>query len=158
MIQRVQTIYFVLAIILLSVLTFGVTIFSFVSKTSRFNFNAFGIVETDVKSGEQISYESFPLYIGTIALTLLCFVAIMAYKSLARQFKLGRTIFGLYFLSVIGIILISMYGQGLVGTPTVGRELGAGFYCLIAGFPFTFLANIGIKRDKRLLESLDRLR
>ena len=133
MIQSVQTIYFVLAIILLSVLTFGVTIFSFVSKTSRFNFNAFGIVETDVKSGEQISYESFPLYIGTIALTLLCFVAIMAYKSLARQFKLGRTIFGLYFLSVIGIILISMYGQGLVGTPTVGRELGAGFYCLIAG-------------------------
>jgi hypothetical protein len=147
-----------LAIILLSVLTFGVTIFSFVGETSRFNFNAFGIVETDLVSGKQLSYESFPLYIGTIALTLLCFLAVMAYKSLARQFKLGRTIFGLYFLSVIGIILISMYGKGLIDTPTTGRELGVGFYCLIAGFPFTFLANIGIKRDKSLLESLDRLR
>jgi len=36
--------------------------------------------------------------------------------------------------------------------------MGLGFILFVAGFPFTFLANTGIKRDRNLLKSLDRLR
>ncbi len=158
MVQRIQTLYLALAIILLSVVTFGVTLFSFVNETSRFSFNAYGILETNIKTGETLSYQSFPLYIGTIALSLLCVMAIMSYKSLARQYKLGRTIFGLYFVSLIGILLLSIYGDAMIEAKTASREMSMGFIYFVAGFPFTFLANIGIKRDKRLLESLDRLR
>jgi len=158
MIQRVQTLYLGLAIIMLSVVTFGVTLFSFVNETSRFSFNAYGILETNIKTGEKIGFESFPLYIGTIALSLLCVIAIMSYKNLARQYKLGRTIFGLYFISLVGILILSIYGGSMIEAKITAREMGLGFFLFVAGFPFTFLANTGIKRDKRLLESLDRLR
>ena len=158
MIQRVQTLYLGLAIIMLSVVTFGVTLFSFVNETSRFSFNAYGILETNIKTGEKIGFESFPLYIGTIALSLLCVIAIMSYKNLARQYKLGRTIFGLYFISLVGILILSIYGGSMIEAKITAREMRLGFFLFVAGFPFTFLANTGIKRDKRLLESLDRLR
>ena len=38
------------------------------------------------------------------------------------------------------------------------RELGLGFFLFVLGFPFCFLAQLGIKRDKKLLDSLNRLR
>ena len=61
-------------------------------------------------------------------------------------------------LGVIGVLVLTMIGEQLIGTKLDAREMGLGFILFIAGFPFTFLANLGIKRDKRLLDSLDRLR
>ncbi len=75
-----------------------------------------------------------------------------------RQFKLGRMVFGIYFLMLVSVILLSSFGDYLIDTETTSREMGLGFILFVAGFPFTFLANTGIKRDKQLLESLDRLR
>ena len=82
----------------------------------------------------------------------------MSYKNLVRQFKLGRMVFGIYFLMIISLILMSYLGDSLIDTETSSREMGLGFILFVAGFPFTFLANTGIKRDKELLSSLDRLR
>lgn len=82
----------------------------------------------------------------------------MAYKNLERQFKLGRTIFYIYFLSLVAMIVLAFYGNALIETETSKREMGLGFILFVAGFPFTFLANTGIKRDRNLLKSLDRLR
>jgi hypothetical protein len=158
MIQRIQTLYLAIVVILLSVVTFGTTLFSFVSESTRYSFNAYGIVESSIKTNEISGHQTFPVYVGTIALTLLCFLCIMSYKNLARQFKLGRTIFGLYFLSLVAMLLLSFYGDKMIDAETNAREMGMGFIFFVAGFPFTFLANLGIKRDKRLLESLDRLR
>lgn len=158
MLQRVQTIYLGIAIILLGIVSTGSTFFRFLNESNSFTFNVFGITTTDLKTNAVTDHNGMLIIVGTIALALLCFVCLMSYKNLNRQFKLGRTIFFLYFLSVVGIIVLSMIGDGMIDEVTTKRELGLGFYLLIAGFPFTFLANIGIKRDKRLLESLDRLR
>jgi hypothetical protein len=38
------------------------------------------------------------------------------------------------------------------------QELGLGYLFFIAGLPFSFLALIGVKKDKNLLDSLNRLR
>ena len=105
-----------------------------------------------------MEHQTMLIMVGTIALALLCFLCIMSYKNLQRQFKLGRMIFMLYFVSIVGIILLSFLGDNLIDEADLKRELGLGFYLFIAGFPFSFLANVGIKRDKRLLDSLDRLR
>jgi len=158
MIQRVQTIYLSIAIILLSIVTFGTELFSFVNEKSRFSFSSYGITEYSTSNGEIIETTTFPFYIGTIALILLCFLTIMSYKSMNRQFKLGRMVFGIYFLMLVSVILLSSFGDYLIDTETTSREMGLGFILFVAGFPFTFLANTGIKRDKQLLESLDRLR
>ncbi len=156
--QRVQTLYHAIAIILLGIVSAGSTLFSFVGESSRYTFNAFGITTHDLKSGTVTDHEMLPIMVGTIALALLCFICIMSFKNLNRQFKLGRMIFFLYFLGLVGIILLSSLGDGMIDEANTKRELGVGFYLFIAGFPFTFLANVGIKKDKRLLDSLDRLR
>lgn len=158
MLQRVQTIYLGIAIILLGIVSTGSTFFSFVTESNRHSFNAFGITTSDVKTNAITAHNGMLFIVGIIALALLSFICLMSYKNLNRQFKLGRTVFMLYFAGVVGIVVLSFMGDTFVDEPIVKRELGAGFYLFIAGFPFTFLANIGIKRDKRLLDSLDRLR
>jgi glucan phosphoethanolaminetransferase (alkaline phosphatase superfamily) len=156
--QRVQTLYLGIAIILLGIVSSGITLFSFVGESSRYTINAFGITTSSLETGEAIEHQMMPMMVGTIALALLCFICIMAFKNLKRQFKLGRTIFLLYFVSVVGVLLLSFFGDNLIDEGEMKRELGLGFYLFIAGFPFTFLANTGIKRDKRLLDSIDRIR
>ena len=99
-----------------------------------------------------------PMFIGIIAMALLIFLTIMSYKNLDRQLKLGRTVFFLYLLSLVGVLVLAFIGGSYAGLENASRELGLGFYLFVAGFPFTFLANMGIKRDKKLLDSLDRLR
>lgn len=157
MIQRIQTIYLAIAIILLSIVTVGTSLFSFATDTVRFTFSSYGITQYSAE-GDYISQKHFPVYIGLIALILLCFICLMSYKNLDRQFKLGRTIFYLYFLMLITVLLLSFFGDSLIDAENAKRELGLGFFLFVAGFPFSFLANTGIKRDKKLLDSLDRLR
>ena len=158
MIQRIQTLYLAIAIILLSLVTFGSTLFSFLNETSRYSFSTYGITEYSLENDSVIDTSNFPFYLGTGALILLCFLCIMSYKNLKRQFKLGRLIFGLYFLMLIVVILLSIFGDGLIDTEIISRENGLGLLLFIVGFPFTFLANTGIKRDKQLIDSLERLR
>jgi len=158
MIQRVQTLYLSIAIILLSFVTVGTTIFSFTNYTSRFSFSSYGITEYSIESGKIVSTKFFPIFIGLIALVLLCFICLMSYKNLKRQYKLGRTVFYIYFLMLVSMILLATFGSKMIGKEDMIREMGLGFFLFVAGFPFTFLANIGIKRDKQLLDSLDRLR
>ena len=157
MIQRIQTVYLAIAIILLSSVTVGLELFSFVGNESTYVFNSFGITELNAKR-EIIQQTNYPVYIGLIALILLSFICLMSYKDLKRQFKLGRTIFYLYFLMVVVLLIISVFGDSILDIENAKRHLGLGFYLFVVGFPFTFLANTGIKRDKRLLESMDRLR
>jgi len=158
MIQRVQTLYLGIAIILLSIVTVGSSLFSFVNETSRFTFSSYGITEYGLADGKVLDTKMFPFFVGTTALALLCFICLMSYKNLKRQFKLGRMIFFLYFFMVVSVILLASFGDSLLDEETTSRELGVGFILFVIGFPFSFLANTGIKRDKKLLDSLNRLR
>jgi hypothetical protein len=158
MIQRIQTVYLAVVIILLTIVTLGSELFSFVNETTRFTFSSYGIIKYDIVTGELVGQQTFPFYLGTIALILLSFIALMSYKNLNRQFKLGRTVFGIYFLMLLTVFILSYFGDKLLDEETASREMGLGFLLFVVGFPFTFLANTGIKRDKKLLDSLDRLR
>lgn len=157
MIQRIQSIYLLLLMIVLSVVTLGTELFSFVGESTRFTFSSFGITSYSL-DGKVLEHKNIPVYIGLIALILLSFLCLMAYKSLARQFKLGRTIFFLYLLMTVSMVLLAILGDSMVEGEHLKRELGLGFYLFVVGLPLSFMANTGIKRDKKLLESLDRLR
>ena len=54
MIQRIQTVYLAIVIILLSIVTFGSTLFSFVNEELRFSFTSFGISGFDLESGKLV--------------------------------------------------------------------------------------------------------
>lgn len=82
----------------------------------------------------------------------------MGYKNLTRQFKLARTIFFIYLLLIVSLVIFAIMGGGMLSAEETKRELGLGFFLFVLGFPFCFLAQLGIKRDKKLLDSLNRLR
>jgi amino acid transporter len=159
MIQRIQSIYLAISIILLSIVAVGADVFHFVGKNTSFVFNSFGIQQVKNGDGEGLAMVSkYPLYIGLIALVLLLFITLMSFKNLKRQLKLVRTVFYIYVLMIIGLVVFSVVGMDDQTGEPLKRQLGAGFFLFVAGLPFVFMANLSIKRDKGLIDSLNRLR
>ncbi|MCT4562203.1 MAG: DUF4293 domain-containing protein [Crocinitomicaceae bacterium] len=158
MIQRVQSIYLGICILLLLSLFFGVEVVTFSSEAMTYQLSAIKTTKIDPTTGETLS-SSFHFGIAIIGVLLLSAVAtLLQFKNLKKQFKLGRSLFFTYFVILLfATLFISLGGNWIDGEVTT-REIGLGFLLFVAGFPFTFLANIGIKRDRSLLDSLDRLR
>ena len=146
--------------ILLAILLSGIEFFRFVGEKTFYSFNVYGIQSGKVGSEKQglEQVTSMPFFLSVISFILFIFITLMAYKNLNRQFKLARGIFFIYLILVISIIVFAIIGDGIVSTEPTKRELGLGFLLFILGFPFSFLAQLGIKRDKKLLDSLNRLR
>lgn len=160
MIQRIQTVYLAIAMILLSIVATGSEVFRFVGEKVYYKFNSFGIerFQNAFPNGKSEIINSYPMYISLILLVMFLFVTLMAYKNLKRQLKLVRTAFYIYLLMVIGLVVFSSVGLDSLTIEPLKRELGLGFFLFIAGLPFVFLANLSIKRDKKLIDSLNRLR
>ena len=156
MIQRIQSVYLAISMILLLIISSGMTVFSFAAESMTYVFSVFGWTAVD---GEEnvINHEGYPFYIVSGVLVLLIFWCIMSYKKLDLQLKIGRGILVLYLLSITALLFMMMTGEDQF-TESVTRELGIGFLLFVLGFPFIFLANVAIKRDKKLLDSLNRLR
>ena len=156
MIQRVQTIYLFLAIICLGSTCLGLEFFRFVQPNEAFSFSVFGI--ESLKEASSSMFKSIPIYLSVIGLCLFLFMTLMSYKNLKRQLKWARSCTFLYALFVSASIVFYYAGGGFITVGEYVRELGLGYALLIAGLPFCFLAQLGIKKDKKLLDSLDRLR
>lgn len=157
MFQRLQSYYLIIVILCLSATAVGTELFRFVSEDSiYFVFNSWGITKF---GSDQLVLETktVPAFIGLISLALFAFICLMSYKNIHRQFRLGRILFYLYFVSVVTVYFLPMFGKSFIDEPNLTREMGMGYWIFIAGFPFSFLANTAIKRDKNLLDSLKRL-
>ena len=60
---------------------------------------------------------------------------------------------------LIGLLTILVLGSiGFFAPSAVGIQLGLGYYICVVGLPLTYFAFKGVKKDKEILESLDRLR
>ncbi|NBW59049.1 MAG: DUF4293 family protein [Crocinitomicaceae bacterium] len=160
MIQRIQSIYYILAMICLSLLLSGMEIFRFVGSKTYYVFSAFGLESGNVSDpqGNLQPLSKMPFFLTLISFILFIFIALMGYKNLTRQFKLARTIFFIYLLLIVSLVIFAIMGGGMLSADETKRELGLGFFFFVLGFPFCFLAQLGIKRDKKLLDSLNRLR
>jgi hypothetical protein len=157
MIQRIQTVYLLLSMIFLSVVSFGMTFIAFVEGEKSYELTSFGVLIKD-EQGNILEKMSNPFYLTTFVLIVLCFVSMMSYKNLNRQLRLVRMTFYLYLLVTIGLIIFSVSGASFLDLSNAKRELGLAYILFVCGLPFVFLANIGVKRDKNLIDSLNRLR
>lgn len=158
MIQRVQSLYLILSMISISILLSGVEIISFTGVKVKASLSAFGISKTDVLSNQNITEQTFPFYLSIIGLVLYMFILLMRYKDLKIQLKMIRRLFLIYLLLIISFLCFSIYGSKVINESDATTSIGMGFIYFIIPFPFIFLAQIGIKRDKKLLDSLNRLR
>lgn len=80
----------------------------------------------------------------------------MSYKNLKKQFRLARIVALIYLVGLVALLLAGSLGLLVKGA--VAIQLGLGYYICVVGLPFSYFAFKGIKKDKDLLESLDRLR
>lgn len=145
MIQRIQTVYLVIAIFLIAVPLSGLEIMSYVIKdhTVSKNVYSFHLLE---KNEQEPSY----YYLVNILLSLFGFYVVMSYKNLKRQLMLSRIFMGLIFFACSMPIILAIGRSALMP--------GVGFYLFLSSNIFVFLAIRGINKDKKLVDSLNRLR
>jgi uncharacterized membrane protein len=148
MIQRIQTIWLFLAAALNGLL--------FISPLYKYNFGTLGLAYSPYREESVNTY--WPLLVVAVIMTLLPLVAIFFFKDRKRQK-------GLVWLSILSIIaflvLMFMRVSNLKNATPPATNLTyvlPGFVPCIIALLFLFFAIAGIRKDDKLIKSLDRLR
>lgn len=159
MIQRIQTVYYLVALIALIVPMFGMDIFSFSNADMIQHVSLFGSELRELKPGsKQLLLPDWPVYWGNVLVLVFLFLTIVSYKRLKMQHALGRATILLYVIVLVGLMLLGyFYSQWLLIFRS-SLSVGIGFYILLIGLVFVWLGNRGVRKDRKLLDSLNRLR
>ncbi len=137
MIQRIQTVYLILAFLVTGVLPFVFPLWT-------------------MNNGTKELFMSNQLYSVLFGLsTSLSLLSILFYKKRQNQFVLGR-------LNIIlNLILLGLFvyrSLNLSGETITVSEKGIGMFLPIIAIVFLVLANKAIQKDENLVKSVDRLR
>lgn len=155
MIQRIQSIWFFLAALVLVLMIF----LPIASKTvdgSEAQIYTNGLHHfLEGKNGKVLNVEVFlPLLITNIVIALICFINIFNFRKRSTQKR----------IAIVTIILIigfafwcSVYAKELPGG-IEGAGFGIGAYLPAIAILFIVLAIFGINKDERLIRSAERLR
>lgn len=159
MIQRIQTLYLFGTIATLAIASFWDYFFYYVTDEAIFRFNAFGISKYTLDGGELIEQTSIPLYIVTLAFVVFSVFVIFSYKQLSNQLKYAKLLWGLYIAFLIGIIVwYYLFAPNQINGEVVQHSYSSAFFVLVIGLGLTHLAFLGIRKDKKTIDSLNRLR
>ncbi|MFZ5551786.1 MAG: DUF4293 domain-containing protein [Bacteroidota bacterium] len=152
MLQRIQTIYFLLATAcVLCMYAFDFALIDVVKEQYIFNSSGITVNEKNVTN--------LPYQVVIALLAVYTTGVMLLYKKRPLQLKLGR----LNYLLHLFLIVMMFFGVDDAAEATGLKDAavikyGIGFYLPIAALPFLFLANRAIKRDEEIVKSLDRLR
>ena len=137
MIQRIQTIYLLLAFVVTGVLPFFIPLWT-------------------MADGKEYLFMQNQVYVVILGLsTTLTLLSIISYKKRQNQFVIGR-------LNIIlNLILLGLFvyrSLNVSGETLVVSEKGIGMFLPIVAIVLLVLANKAIKKDEDLVKSVDRLR
>ncbi|MDI5888135.1 MULTISPECIES: DUF4293 family protein [Flavobacterium] len=137
MIQRIQTIYLLLAFVVTGILLFFIPLWT-------------------MKDGKDFYFMQSQIYTIILGLsTTLTLLSIVSYKKRQNQFVIGRLniILNLILLGLFVYRSLNLSGE----TPAVS-EKGIGMFLPVVAIVLLVLANKAIKKDEDLVKSVDRLR
>ena len=157
MIQRIQSLYLFISIFMLSTLLSGVSILSFASPEADSKFSVFGLF-WKVKTEETFNPDmTFPYYMILIGLIMMQLITLFSFKKLKMQLKWSQFSFLSYV--ILGLALLVFYYLGSDwALPNSTASPGIGLILFLCGIPFSYLAVNAIKKDKALIDSVDRIR
>jgi len=137
MIQRIQTVYLIIALVILGALPFVFPLFT-------------------MSDGKELRFMSNSLYTVIFGLsTALTLISILYFKKRQHQFVLNRLTI------ILNLILLGLFvyrSLNLSGEAIKVSEKGIGMFLPIVAIVFLALANRAIKKDEDLVKSADRLR
>ncbi len=136
MIQRIQTLYLLVAVVISAGLIFVFDLYTDNNQTLVY---------------AKDNYTYLALFLGSALLSL---ISIFRYKNRKSQFVLGRLNIILNFI-LLGVFV---YQSLNVSGETEVSEKGIGIILPIFSIVFLALANKAIKKDEDLVKSVDRLR
>ena len=137
MIQRIQTIYLLLAFVVTGIIPFFIPLWT-------------------MSDGKEYFFMQNQVYVVVLGLsTTLSLLSIVSYKKRQNQFVIGR-------LNIIlNLILLGLFvyrSLNLSGETLTVSEKGIGMFLPIVAIVLLVLANKAIKKDEDLVKSVDRLR
>ena len=137
MIQRIQTVYLLIALVILGALPFVFPLFT-------------------MSDGKEFHFMNDSFYTVLFGLsTTLTLISIMYFKKRQHQFVLNRLTI------ILNLILLGFFvyrSLNLSGETVQVSEKGIGMFLPIVAIVFLALANRAIKKDEDLVKSADRLR
>jgi hypothetical protein len=143
MIQRIQTVYLLMASVISGVLIFVFNLWKSIEKS---------IFALDLFYSESNLLRLIPVLF--LVASILAFVAIFIFKNRKLQFVIGRLLI-LIHLILLGLLIyvsLTLPGEAAVS------ENGIGMFLPIFAILLLVLANKAIKKDEDLVKSVDRLR
>ncbi|HEU0136610.1 MAG TPA: DUF4293 domain-containing protein [Flavobacterium sp.] len=146
MLQRIQTVYLLIALIATGVLPFFFPLWTEVSHD----------LAGQDHTVQDLYFMENMVYTALFGLsTSLSLLSILFYKKRQHQFVIGR-------LNIIlNLILLGLFlyrSLNLSGEAATVSEKGIGMFLPIVSIVFLVLANKAIKKDEDLVKSVDRLR
>ena len=158
MIQRVQSIYLLLAAIM-AIFTFFLPYAHFYGGDVKVaEYAMFGVFNVQSDILESSGVFAFPVWVLGALAVIVPFVAIFLFKNRPLQYRIARLsymvnlIYVVYLFFAIDRILATIFEAEM-------RTLyHIGFYMPVAAVVMSCLAVRGIKKDEKLVKSLDRIR
>ena len=141
MIQRIQTLYWSVAILLVIVV-----------------FLISNVIEFQIKGEVSSVKSSFIFIVLSLIFILGAVLSILNFKKIKKQLQFAKLTIFFSLLLAVYLFLIKFLGNNIYGFEMSTIKLDVGFYLILVTLPLSFLAYSGVKRDKNLLDSLDRLR
>ena len=137
MIQRIQTVYLLIALVILGALPYVFPLFT-------------------MSDGKEFYFMKDSFYTVLFGLsTTLTLISIMYFKKRQHQFVINRLTI------ILNLILLGLFvyrSLNLSGETIQVSEKGIGMFLPIVAIVFLALANRAIKKDEDLVKSADRLR
>jgi len=155
MIQRIQSLYLSLTI-LLPLLFLKGSFLTFIDKSgSAFYITFRGIIRDTGITGSELIEKLLPLSILIVVLPMLSLITLFLYKK--RKIQIWLTAIGVILASCL-IILLGYYSKTVFTSYSASIILGVKMAVPVLILLFYILAYIGIRNDDRLVKSYDRLR
>jgi hypothetical protein len=156
MIQRIQSVYFLIALLLCAFPLFGLELFAFHWDEQQISMNAYALKDlenTDFSSNNDS-------WILCLILIVLLLITLISYKNRKRQITLAWFAFILNLLTTSWMVLgVYVEKSACTSCSSTGiDDMGIGFFTFASAFLFIFLGLRGVQKDKKLIDSLDRLR
>jgi len=144
MLQRIQSLFLGLA----AVGFISLFKLSFASSTQSFG---------TIYENSSLDLQDHPALLGlAIGGGLVALAAIFLFNNRSLQIKLS------YLTMILGLIILGfsfgMFDGNKPMDSNISTELGLGYFMPLASLLFAFLATIFIKKDNKLVKSMDRLR
>jgi membrane-associated HD superfamily phosphohydrolase len=154
--QRIQTLYFILILILMSVAILVPSVHFFnLEKQTHFMLDSRGVLLLNSEGIAEKTFTTNPCtYLYGILLFLTTYI-IFQYKNRKKQFRLATLNFILIFAYIVIYFVFVIYTKGKLN---VDLELKYPSVLPIIALILNYLGMRGISKDEKLVRSLDRLR